>query len=193
MLINVRAIKAAGIVASTEATRFYLNGVCLEFGPHGVIAIATDGHRMVIARASEAGAEPMEPRQIIMPLAAVKQIKVGKGGDFGELTETAEGWLLTHSGQMIAFKPIDGLFPDWRRVLPTMPEEGAKPAHYDPKYVGDMGRVAEALGLSQSDAVIHHNGQDPAWVTFGETEDAIGVIMPRRTGATLARPSWLEG
>ena len=116
-----------------------------------------------------------------------------KRQDLGELTETAEGWLLTHGGQMIAFKPVDGTFPEWRRVLPARPEEGAKPAHFQPKYVGDMGRVAEALGLPQSAAVIHHNGQDPAWVTFGETEEAIGVIMPFQTGATLARPSWLEG
>ena len=43
-LISLKALYAAACAASTEETRFYLNGVCVEVSARQVVYVATDGH-----------------------------------------------------------------------------------------------------------------------------------------------------
>lgn len=54
--VRVRAkhFAAAYVFASTEETRYYLNGVLVEPHPDGgVLLVATDGHRMVAIKDDE--------------------------------------------------------------------------------------------------------------------------------------------
>lgn len=48
--LNIRALRAVLVAVSTEETRYYLNGINLEFTPDGVTMAATDGHRMIVLR-----------------------------------------------------------------------------------------------------------------------------------------------
>lgn len=50
MLIDIRALKAVAVAASTEQTRYYLNGVCLQVAKGEATMVATNGHFMMGAR-----------------------------------------------------------------------------------------------------------------------------------------------
>ena len=62
--LNIRALRAVLVAVSTEETRYYLNGINLEFTPDGVIMAATDGHRMIVLRQAygEHAATAAQPR-----------------------------------------------------------------------------------------------------------------------------------
>lgn len=51
MQVNLRHLSAINkYAASTEATRYYLNGVYIHTDASWVYAVATDGHRMIVHR-----------------------------------------------------------------------------------------------------------------------------------------------
>lgn len=112
---------------STEAARYYLNGVFI----HGHQAsatdtptlrlVATDGHRMGrydLPQAWQAGCLIL-PRKAAEVLA--KLLK-GSGDAPVQISTAADGKLRMHfegPGWMLESKAIDGTFPDYTRVLPT--------------------------------------------------------------------------
>jgi len=105
---------------STEETRYYLNGIYFHKSDSGALAaVATDGHRLALARIDmPQGAETMP--EIILPRKAV--------GELRKLLDDAEGEMhvsLSETRAEFAFgsvrltsKLIDGSFPDYTRVIP---------------------------------------------------------------------------
>ena len=193
MDIDIRALKACAFAMSNDArTRNYLAGVCLEISPAGVLAIATDGHRLLAMAATEwdrsAGFACHEnKRDVIVPAAIVKRIKLNKRISTGSLTEHGDEWRIDYAGEIFTFKPEMGEFPAWRRVLPKHNAVGAW-ANFNPEYVSDFGKAAALYG-SQSSIIPDGNG--PAWVMFGDDAPGIGVLMPIRTGIDKAwAPAW---
>jgi len=192
MDIDIRALKACAFAMSTEQTRYYLNGVCLEISDAGVLAIATDGHRLIAIAATEwagvmNGYDAPGAREIIVPADTVKRIKMNKRITHGTLTQCGDEWRIDYCGDAFVFKPIEGSFPSWRRVLPKHSGIGAW-AHFDPAYVFDFGKAAAVYGAKCG---IIPNGDDPAWVGFGEDVPGFGVLMPTRHGIDkVFRPVW---
>lgn len=112
-------------VMCTEETHYYLNGVCFEIKDGTAIATATDGHRL-ISRSTKLDGRVPDVAPIIIPTAAVKHVLalIGRGnavlsglskGNAG----TAEYLEVIGGGARLRIRPIDGTFPDWRRVVPT--------------------------------------------------------------------------
>jgi DNA polymerase III subunit beta len=117
---------------STEETRYYLNGMCLETVGAGLRFIATDGHRMAHetvdlserAAPERAGAFP----RAILPKSAVAGIRKLINGKLQGDIEIAlyrkdpggTGWFAFRFGTTsIRSKEIDGTFPDYHRVIPS--------------------------------------------------------------------------
>ncbi|OHV73333.1 DNA polymerase III subunit beta [Ensifer sp. LCM 4579] len=103
---------------STEETRYYLNGICVELESDRVRVVATDGHRLGTRETATPGPlEAWEHRPIVPRLAATTLFGIiGKAQCFAHFAAlhaqfTCEGWTITT-------KLIDGTFPDWRRVVP---------------------------------------------------------------------------
>ena len=63
------AIRQVMFAASTEATRFYLNGVCLHDEGAQLVAVATDGHRLAKCRIPAAPFS--QDLSCIVPLATI--------------------------------------------------------------------------------------------------------------------------
>jgi hypothetical protein len=85
---------------------------------------------------------PAEP--FIVPTDAIKKALTGYKGLGIQLERTGDVWTLGD----VTFKPVDGTFPDWRRVAPTqktISEDLGKIAQFNPAYVADMGKVAKAV------------------------------------------------
>ena len=192
--LNIRALRATLVAVSTEETRYYLNGINLEFTPDGVVMAATDGHRMIVLRqpygehaATGAHASVIVPRDLVAKLK-VKH----KTLDTTDLTIGDDGRLtFEHAGESYGGSRVDGSFPDYRRVVPT--DLDGKPAQYDPIYLADFAKARKELGGDRTTSpIVRYNGEGPAVVDFAyETGfDAFGVLMPLRTTDRTLYYTW---
>lgn len=187
MELNVKYLKAAAIVASKEKPlRHYLTGVAVQAGDNGAFIVATDGHRALAFRQTS---EAQAPVDIIIPTEIIAGVKPHKGVDIVYLTRESENrWRIDYCGASIVFSPIDGTFPDWRRLVPKA--VSGETAQFNPAYVGDFAKVAKALAAKGHCVTIAHNGNGPALVSFGDDIDGFGLLMPRRAQASEKAPDW---
>lgn len=175
MLLATDLLKAALVCASNEESRYYLRGVHLATSGH---MVTTDGHRMFVARLAE---RPLV--DVIVPYDAVTAALKMVGARCKEI----EIDLAANRIGQIQYTPVDGTFPDWRRVVPsgvetpsTKPElnDGPEHVHFNHAYIGDfakMGKILDGASMLHPRSASH-----PALVTFGERADCFGVLMPMR-------------
>jgi DNA polymerase III sliding clamp (beta) subunit (PCNA family) len=119
------AIQAAMACASTDSTRYILNGVCLDVSKPGAhYVVGTDGKHLFAANSFQL---PLQ-ESVILPghkfLAwrgftqdGIWRLRTGTPpGQSTPLVEiSSENWSFVTRG-------IDGKYPDWRRVIPAAPE-----------------------------------------------------------------------
>ena len=187
--INIATLKAINLAASTEQTRYYLCGVYVEVTPTTVTYTATNGHILLSRRE-----DSVEPNTLIgtwiIPSDFIKAAKPGRGTDYATMTPVPgpnDSKMLAFTGTITGMAaPIDGTFPDYRRIIPTTVD--GKPGQYDGNYAGTFAKFAKALDLGYFH--IHHNGNDAAPVTFNSRQGVYGIIMPLRDNASTATPAW---
>lgn len=181
--INIATLKAVNLAASTEQTRYYLCGVYVEVTPTTVTYTATNGHILLSRREDSAEPNTLTGAWII-PSDFIKASKPGRGSDHAAMITVpgAENTVrLAFDGTITGMAaPIDGTFPDYRRVLPA--STSGKPGQYDGNYSAVMAKFAKALELGLFH--LHHNGDEAAPVTFNSRQGVYGVIMPLRTAST---------
>ena len=192
MLIATDLLKAALICASNEESRYYLRGIHLSTSGH---MVTTDGHRLFCAKLNERPAA-----DVIVPYDAIAAaLKMA-----GARVKDIELDLAANRIGQITFTPVDGTFPEWRRVVPTGEEtpstkpelnDGPEHAHFNHAYIGDLAKMGKALGGA---SMLHPtSASNPCLVTFGERADCFAVLMPlRRTvdrSAVLTRNNVMAG
>jgi DNA polymerase-3 subunit beta len=167
-------LKASLLFVSKEATRYNLNGVAVQCDRTSLHLIATDGHRLIACRA-DYGDVKAESFKIIIPSAIVKTVTTGKRDMFCSfciLEHDADKWILDRVG----FDPIDGTFPDWRRVVPA--GTSGESAMFNGRYVGDLAKANKILGGNEIPGLCQ-SGPNPALVTFSQgAGDVLAVLMP---------------
>jgi DNA polymerase III sliding clamp (beta) subunit (PCNA family) len=174
MLIPTDILKAALLCASQEESRYYLRGVHLSTSNH---LVTTDGHRMFVARLAE-----RPSADVIIPYNNITAALKLAGARCREIEVTGD-----RIGQ-IAYTPVDGTYPDWRRVVPTgeevpsdKPDDAPGRVHFNNRYVGDLAKIGKLLGGT---SMLHvTSASNPALVTFGERDDCLAVLMPMRRGS----------
>lgn len=177
--IPTDVLRAALICASTEQSRYYLNGVYVD--PQGYL-VSTDGHRLFCGKIDVSDVPAFTGW--IIPSDVIKRALAGN--KYPALTITPN-----QCGD-ISCAPVDGTFPDWRRVIPTGDLSGVT-AQFNPVYVADMGKIGKLLGGKASLTVhIHHNGESPAGVTFPAYANAFAVLMPIRSSHTAPDSEWRD-
>jgi DNA polymerase III subunit beta len=99
--------------------RFYLNGLLLVMGSHGIRSVATDGHRLAFCAqpgdAASAAAEVIMPRKTVTELLRLL-------GDNEEpvLVQVVNHQIRISFGEVeFVTKLVEGKFPDYQRVIPT--------------------------------------------------------------------------
>ncbi len=182
MKLNVNYLKAAVLAVSKEETRYYLKGVAIQANETGVFIVATDGHRAVAFRQPETYDDA--PIDIIIPSDTVNALKTKE--DIVDLLKINDTQYMIGN---IAFAPVDGTFPEWRRIVPKEPS--GEIAQFNLSYMGDFAKIAKTLGKGTPTRVAH-NGGAAALITFGPDVDGFGLLMPMRVqfvGMDSA-PSW---
>ena len=122
-LINLQHVLAALHCASCEKTRFYLQGVCVEIRERESFAVATDG---CVLFASHFALEPDAPvntllGSFILHKDSLKAMKLRRTSSYvSTMTQldTATVRIICNDQDLYA-KLIDGVFLDWRRIVPN--------------------------------------------------------------------------
>lgn len=157
--------KALLAIAPKKEVRYYLVGVLID--PKGY-AVATDGHTLLSVRIEAFDGVPfIIPRDVLT--SAVKA--TGSKGCIAISQKTLQP---TGTAMTIDFTPVDGKFPEWRRVLPT--EYSGEAAWYDSELLERCRSVLREIGGSK--VFVTQNGTGPGLV---ETPEGYAlVVMPMR-------------
>lgn len=151
---------------STEETRYYLNGVCLD----SERAVATDGHRMSIHPLGFDGTlfnkciVPRKTVSILNGLPAPKSVQIAN--------DKKIGMMISFDGATVITKLIDGTFPDYTRVIPTS----------EPAAVVSLNRDEARRAISRMLAI-----SDDSWNGLSLAWDGGRVAIVRHNSVKTAR------
>jgi DNA polymerase-3 subunit beta len=126
-------IELTSFAASTDETRYNLNGVFFE--PQGPVLrmVATDGHRLALSEKPLAGDYALK-KGVILPrkgLHELKKLLAEAAEATGEKVETKLGFaensaVYRRPGVILAMRLIEGMFPDYKQVIPKQGEKIVK-------------------------------------------------------------------
>jgi DNA polymerase III sliding clamp (beta) subunit (PCNA family) len=210
ILINARLLKAVALGASSQESRYYLKGVFVEFFADHLTLTATDGHKMLCGRQVRADGGEADSAQgeagIILPLDMIDKIKLGrKAPDYAILSFDAKGDSLQARFLELRFDSvtlsgfeIEATYPAARRVSPA--SISGETAAFDPEILITFSKAAKLAGVTAI-PVVHHNGLNPALVSWMQAGDlpgckGFGVAMPVRVQgeyAELPDVGWFTG
>lgn len=158
----VAALKFASHAMAVKDIRYYLNGVCLELMGDRMILIGTDGHRMAYVELDDnnSGGALSDKHnhgpQYIIPADTVKVLlSMFKANSTGHMDfEFGDTVTISGAGGILPFKPVEGKFPDWRRVC----KSGAKPVPtesigFNASYLADASKACGALSSTKYSGV----------------------------------------
>lgn len=191
--INANLFARVAVAQSTEATRYYLGGVCIQPHPRGegVTLTATDGHCLLTAHDPKADPATIPAEGLIVNLGkdGLKAARKGKAVTIDPATGDAS---VDNAWRSASTTIVDGAFPDWRRILPQG-DMVATGAAFDVKL---LSRLGDALcDWRKSSHGLTMRGADDAspHIIACDTPDAaiFAVCMPIRVTPTTAAPAWL--
>jgi DNA polymerase-3 subunit beta len=110
---------------STDETRYNLNGVFFEPSPEALRLVATDGHRLSLSERPVGSTFGLK-RGVILPRKGLQELRklLGEAVEAGaENGKTSLGFvensaILRRPGVILSMRLIEGLFPDYRQVIP---------------------------------------------------------------------------
>jgi DNA polymerase III sliding clamp (beta) subunit (PCNA family) len=163
-------LKAAMNCTGRKDTRPYLNGVYVEAMLNETRCVGTCGSAAAVLRyttSNERLFNVIIPNAIVVSAIAMKIAIL-------EIEFRNNFWSIGG----IPFAPLDGVYPDYRRIFKTTFSNEA--AHYDFELVAKFTKIAKILKIKSQTMVIRQNGQDAAQVQFMGHPEFVGVIAPLR-------------
>jgi DNA polymerase sliding clamp subunit (PCNA homolog) len=183
---------------STEEVRYYINGFYVHSDPNeGLRIVATDGHRLGVFHDREGLWEGPTNAGMIVKLSkpALDILKDKKSRTPLKKWLVVEGDIKANSATIIEGDDpldnprlvatfhdvlIDGTYPDYTKVVPSITKRDFKPASYNPKYLADFSRVLPKMG-AQCIRLVSEDEAGPSLVLTSR-DDFFGVLMPMRPG-----------
>lgn len=197
---DARAYAALSLFTSTDATRGMLAGV--HFEPHpsgaGVLAVSCCGHRMGIYYDADA---TIDGGPFILPVPKLAVTEARKARDGERMTWRDGALSFERSPVRVDLAPIDGDFPQWRRVLPGVDVARRAPPDaascFNSKYLADFHTAGTLLrdgrGPAGCGTTVHLPSikGGPSWVVMPTVPQFRGVLMPMPGDDTPAEAGWL--
>ncbi len=119
---------------STDETRYNLNGVFFEPSADALRLVATDGHRLALVERQVGGTFGLK-RGVILPKKGLQELRkllaeaAEAGAEAGGETKLGfvENSAIVHRpGVTLSMRLIEGLFPDYRQVIPKGSDRAVK-------------------------------------------------------------------
>jgi len=182
-------------MVSTEATRYYLNGIAIQAHPtEGAFIVATDGHCMAIVHDKAA----VVKQDCIWKVSKdLLRMSARVGGDFkppkvklyDPVAEVSGG---AFNREIVIAETIDGTFPDWRKVVPTSLGQPLKYLCFNPEIIAKFTfKVRKSAGGLSLVGTGDTPEGSPMSVTKAGAPEFLGLIMPMRGDPKTQLPEWL--
>lgn len=205
---NAKYVAVLAEFMGKSDVRYYLNGVFVT--PHnenGVLLVATDGHTMVIIYDPEGETNGDHIFPLSKPLIAAAKKRVPSIGKPEAIELIGDAAYVRQFKEDLAYDPaisamdvhvehcppIDGKYPDIRRVIPTgIPTPSL--ITLDPEYMARLSKVGKALGFPCVGASLFTYGMNNGIaVRLSHLPEALFIIMPMRPGEEIKEPigDWL--
>jgi hypothetical protein len=203
--LPVDFVSAALSVASTEETRYYLNGVFLQSCDGAVRIVGTDGHRLfagAVEMPQDSDAADWLRAGVILPREGLKARLALIAGETakGEAALVRVGFAvgarnvtIGDEAERMTFRlnPVGGTFPDYQRIFASSASamdgrtfEPLSANTYAGKYLKDVGTMSKVLGAEQV-SIFGSADNGPTVVTFPEIDGAMMLLMPMRCDAPV--------
>lgn len=116
-------LEKVSYAASTDETRYVLNGALLSFKDEKLTVVATDGRRLALVE-QEVEFPKQSEADLILPTKTIQEL-IRTLGHEGEMSiKATENQISFEFGDMqIVSKLIDGTYPNFRQVIPAQCEE----------------------------------------------------------------------
>ena len=180
ILIQASAIRAAAICAAKKDIRYYLMGVHIKMAHRDYATVSgTNGHILFAGRATVENLEDqqLEAWSMTIPLDVCKKISK----KLTSITlESLPGGAYMLDG--IRFVPLDGLFPDYMRVIPPIEVVVHQEAsQFNPALLvqGNDAMIAYHDAKSSMVYPLVQRGNDSGMIHNGENT-AVVVVMGMR-------------
>lgn len=175
--INIAQLQAARQFAATNDVRYYLNGVRVESIKGITRLIATDGAVCAIQTHQGDPSDEWSEATGIPNDACDDMIKRARARRLDFVAIVSQGEKFEAIGLDMLFKKLEGVFPDYRRIVPFHPS--GEVGQFDPAMLARFQKAAKVLkgGLIWID----HGGENgAAAVRILGIESFLGVLMPVR-------------
>jgi DNA polymerase-3 subunit beta len=177
-------IERTSFAISTDETRYNLNGVFFEPSAEALRLVATDGHRLSLVE-RPMGATFGLKKGVILPKKGLQELKklLAEAVESGEENpETKLGFVensavVRRPGVVLSMRLIEGLFPDYRQVIPKAGEKVVKLGRG--RFLETLRRIsllstdkAHAVKLELGKGVLRVMSQNP---DLGEAKEEVPV------------------
>lgn len=217
--VCVDALRRIARSASSEQTRFYLNGVCVmkRRNTDGVLLCATDGHMLALEN-DEHGALHAPDASFIVHTDAIADIgRVAKARHKKELENRTlrvcidrDGFVMMAAGgarHSFTYPTvlIDGAFPDVERVIPRFDDDAEsvlKLPSFDAKRILRLAATAKTTknGSPLVFRMWQADNGAPAIMRVANAPKWLGVLMPvhfesndqAKESSNVGTPQWLR-
>jgi DNA polymerase-3 subunit beta len=184
--IKTNEVKALLLCAAKKDIRAYLNGIYFESNTRGLTAVSTDGHRLL---AIQFEFNERQGLSAILPREALERAIKTKATS---LIITIEGnrFTIDDGAQSIGGLLLEGLFPNWRRVIPS--EVNGEATSFNNDYLADFDKAARLI--CGGNCKVQHNGASNSAMIRFAADNVLGVVMPLRDSFTYDNkpPSWVQ-
>lgn len=183
-----------------QDVRYYLNGILVEPAEHGAFLVATEGHLMAVVYSAAARADKQRILDVSDDMArACRELKSASlASKITIEDEKARAIVADATGEHF-IKPgkpfIDGKYPDWRRVIPTV--ENLQPGVLSAINGLYLAKLKRALPkhLSHFGFQFWHDAREPlerACVARSPVmPEMVIVIMPMKVNKEHVWPAWM--
>ena len=186
--IQTAVLKAALFCAAKNDIRYYLNGVFVESKNGNLFIVSTTGATMFVHQIE--GGYSGDDFGFIIPRSVVESIVKTKdkvleiaGESFSRGSELRCGFSL--------FAPVDGIFPDWRSVVPdhlSTTIQDSIASKFNPELVMDCySAIATAEGKKEKGYAAKLGDTGQCGVVSGDNPLTFCIISPMRD---TGKPFW---
>ena len=116
-------LKKSSYAASSDETRYVLNGVFLSFKSDKLTMVATDGRRLALVE-KEVEVPAEAEADMILPSKTVTELEHTLGDEGGLKIHAKDNQIVLEYGDTtVSSKLIDGTYPNYKQVIPAHCEE----------------------------------------------------------------------
>lgn len=172
--IDATELKAVRVFAAKESIHYYMNGVLVQATAKQTRIIGTDGKIFGMFDRDQQN-EGAALDEFIIPIDVIDALKPDAKLPVRVTIDNDQFRIQQYDDRAFTFKPIDGRFPDYTRIIPT--EVSGVAAQFQGKYLAAIDKAQKLFGKDRT-AYIWHNGNETALFGLMGADRFIGVLTP---------------